>query len=199
EQPGMHPLRKRQTDKTKKPRRGDVEQTWAQPPWRQSTAEGAAPRKNKSMSSSLVKIDIHLVFHVKSTRIPMREEDLPRIFQFIGGLIRGQGGIPMEVGGVCNHVHILTSLPKTMALTDFVRNVKAASSKWIKQIDGYYDTFAWQDGYGAFSVSPSLLDKTEKYIARQAEHHKKTTLREEYKMILDRYGIEYDDNYFLCD
>lgn len=105
----------------------------------------------------------------------------------------------MEVGGVCNHVHILTSLPKTMALADFVRNVKAASSKWIKQIDGYYETFAWQDGYGAFSVSPSLLDKTKKYIARQAEHHKKITLREEYKMILDRYGIEYDEKYFLCD
>ena len=71
--------------------------------------------------------------------------------------------------------------------------------KTFRTLLGYYETFAWQDGYGAFSVSPSLLDKTKKYIARQAEHHKKTTLREEYKMILDRYGIEYDDNYFLCD
>ena len=105
----------------------------------------------------------------------------------------------MEVGGVCNHVHILTSLPKTMALTDFVRNVKATSSKWIKQIDSYYKDFAWQDGYGAFSVSPSLLDKTKNYIIRQEEHHKKITFREEYKMFLDRHGIEYDENYFLCD
>ncbi|MBO7541420.1 MAG: transposase [Bacteroidales bacterium] len=151
------------------------------------------------MSSSLVKIDIHLIFHVKSSRIPMREEDLPRIFQFIGGLIRGQGGIPMEVGGVCNHVHVLTTLPKAMALKDFVRNVKAASSKWIKQLDSYYETFAWQDGYGAFSVSPSLLEKTRNYIVRQEEHHKIMTFREEYKMFLDRYGIEYDEQFFLCD
>ncbi len=81
------------------------------------------------MASSLVKIDIHLVFHVKSTGIPMRKEDLPRIFQYIGGVIKGMDGIPIVVGGIEDHIHILASLPKTMALTDFVRNIKANSSK----------------------------------------------------------------------
>ena len=81
------------------------------------------------MGSSLTKIDIHLVFHIKSTGIPMRKEDLPRIFQYIGGIIKGMNGIPLEIGGVTNHIHILTSLPKNIALTDFVRNIKANSSK----------------------------------------------------------------------
>ncbi|MBR5028393.1 MAG: transposase [Bacteroidales bacterium] len=112
------------------------------------------------MASSLVKVNIHLVFRVKSTGIPMRKDDLPQIFQYLGGIIRGMDAIPIEIGGVENHIHILTTLPKTIALTDFVRNIKAGSSRWIKQLGDYYTRFSWQDGYGAFSVSPSVLEKT---------------------------------------
>ena len=151
------------------------------------------------MGSSLTKIDIHLVFHIKSTGIPMRKEDLPRIFQYLGGIIKGMNGIPLEIGGVTNHIHILTSLPKNIALTDFVRNIKANSSKWIKQIDPYYLKFSWQDGYGAFSVSPSLLEKTINYIRRQEEHHHKLTFEEEYKIFLEQYGIQYDEKYAFND
>jgi REP element-mobilizing transposase RayT len=147
------------------------------------------------MASSLVKIDIHLVFHVKSTGIPMRKEDLPRIFQYIGGVIKGMDGIPIVVGGIEDHIHILASLPKTMALTDFVRNIKANSSKWIKTLDCYYTPFCWQDGYGAFSVSPSLLDKTINYIRKQEEHHRKRSFHDEYKSFLERYNISYDEKY----
>jgi putative transposase len=98
-----------------------------------------------------------------------------------------------------DHIHILTSLPKSMALTDFVRDIKANSSKWMKQRDVGYARFSWQDGYGAFSVSPSLLEKTINYIRRQEEHHKKRTFREEYKMFLEHYGIEYDERYAFGD
>ena len=93
--------------------------------------------------------------------------DLPRIFQYVGGIIKRMDGIPYAVGGVQNHIHILASLPKSMALTDFVRVIKSNSSKWIKQLDTHYTEFAWQDGYGAFSVSPSLLDKTIQYQVRR--------------------------------
>lgn len=151
------------------------------------------------MASSLVKNDIHLVFHVKSTGVPMREEDLPLIFQYISGIIRSLDGVPIIVGGVENHVHILTSLPKTIALTDFVRVVKANSSKWMKGIDDHYLRFSWQDGYGAFSVSPSLLDRTFNYIRNQKEHHKKRTFREEYKTFLNASGIKYDEKYAFSD
>ncbi|MBO7576643.1 MAG: transposase, partial [Bacteroidales bacterium] len=111
------------------------------------------------MASSLVKIDIHLIFHTKSHGIKMRENDLGRIHAYMGGIINNLGGIPIIVGGIEDHVHILTSLPKTMALTDFVRIHKADSSKWMKQLECHYSNFSWQEGYGAFSVSPSLNEK----------------------------------------
>ena len=120
----------------------------------------------KSMASTLVKIDVHLIFHVKSTGTRMRTEDLERIFPYIGGIIKGIGGLPISVGGMPDHIHILTSFPKTMSLVEFVKNVKADSSKWMKSLDAYYGKFAWQEGYGAFSVSPSLVDKTIHYIRK---------------------------------
>ena len=129
----------------------------------------------------------------------MRENDLPRIFQYIGGIIREMNAIPMEIGGMKDHVHIFMSLPKTVALTDFVRDIKANSSRWIKQIDHYYAPFAWQDGYGAFSVSSSLSEKTVNYIRNQKEHHRKRSFREEYKLFLDAYGIDYDEKYAFSD
>jgi len=151
------------------------------------------------MASTLVKIDIHLIFHIKSTGIKMRTEDLDRIFPYIGGIIKSMGGLPIEIGGMPDHVHILTSLPKTMTLTDFVRTIKANCSKWMKSMDAYYDAFTWQEGYGAFSVSPSLIDKTVQYIRCQAEHHRKRTFREEYKLFLEAYGIQYDERYAFGD
>lgn len=95
------------------------------------------------MASTLARIDVHLVFHVKKTRVVMRTEHLERIFEYIGDIIKGIGGLPIQIGGMPDHIHILTTLPKTMALADFVRVVKADSSKWMKSIDAYYEQFAW--------------------------------------------------------
>ena len=147
------------------------------------------------MASTLVKIDIHLIFHTKSQGVRMRGNDLGLIHAYLGGIINNLGGIPIVVGGIEDHVHILTSLPKTMALTDFVRVIKADSSKWMKQIDSHYSNFSWQEGYGAFSVSPSLIGKTTNYILNQVEHHKNRTFREEYKLFLEAYGIQYDERF----
>lgn len=151
------------------------------------------------MASTLVKIDVHLIFHVKSTGIKMHEDDLPRIFAYISGIINGVGGLPIEVGGRPDHVHILTSLPKTMSLSDFVRAIKADSSRWIKRLDDKYAQFAWQEGYGAFSVSPSLIEKTVNYIRGQEEHHKKRSFQEEYRLFLEAYGIQYDERFAFSD
>lgn len=148
------------------------------------------------MSSSLVKNNIHIVFHIKCNSMEMRDEDLGNIFAYIGGLIRNMNGIPIAIGGIGNHVHILTTLPKTIALVDFMRNIKAYSSKWIKTLDEqYYEGFAWQKGYGAFSVDYRHLDQTAQYIRNQAEHHHRTEWREEYQRLLDEAGIEYDARY----
>ena len=151
------------------------------------------------MANTYTQLYIHIVFHTKSTGVVMREEDLERIFQYIGGIIRDEGGIPFAIGGVFDHVHILTALPKNTSLADFMRVVKAMSSKWIHCLDSYYESFRWQDGYGAFSVSPSLMERTTDYILGQAEHHREKSYRDEYKMILDGYGIEYDEQYAFCD
>lgn len=154
---------------------------------------------DRKMASTLVKINIHLVFHVKSTAIVMRDEDLGKIFAYLGGIIRNLNSAPIKVGGMPDHVHILASLPKTMSLSDFVRTIKAESSKWMKTIDEYYKTFAWQEGYGAFSVSPSQIDNTVRYITRQADHHQKRTFIEEYRLFLEAYGIDYDERFAFKD
>ena len=129
----------------------------------------------------------------------MREDDLNRVFEYIGGIIREEGAIPLIVGGVEDHVHILTTLPKTTSMSDFVRVIKANSSKWLKTVNVYYESFRWQAGYGAFSVSPSVLDRTKKYIQNQAEHHRIKTYRDEYVETLKAYGVDYDERYVFDD
>ena len=128
----------------------------------------------------------------------MRSDDLPRIFSYISGSIRGMGSTPIATGGMTDHIHFLASLPKTMSVSDFVGGVKSQSSKWLKTVDAdAYRLFAWQDGYGAFSVSASMLGRVQRYIMNQAEHHKKKqiTYEEEYKEWLKRYHMEYDEKY----
>ena len=151
------------------------------------------------MATTLVKLDIHLIFHVKSTSIKLKNDDLSRLFSYVGGIIREHGAIPMAIGGMPDHIHILTTLTKSETIIEFVRIIKVNSSKWIKTINRYYNGFEWQEGYGAFSVSPSLIDKTKKYIIFQSEHHKRHSSLEEYKAFLDAYGIQYDERYILND
>lgn len=151
------------------------------------------------MANTYTQLYTHVVFHTKSTGIVMREEDLSRVFEYIGGIIRSEGSIPFAVGGVADHIHILMTLPKTVAMSDFVRVIKAKSSKWLKTVNTYYEPFQWQEGYGAFSVSPSLMERTTKYIFGQAEHHKVKSYHDEYFETLKAYGIEYDERYAFRD
>ena len=127
----------------------------------------------------------------------MRECDLPRIHQYVGGVIKTNGGIPMQIGGMLDHIHILSTLPKDTTIPDFVRKVKSESSRWIKNLDPYYHTFCWQEGYGAFSVSASVVPNLVKYIAGQAQHHRTKSFRDEYIEFLNAYEIEFDEKYLL--
>lgn len=151
------------------------------------------------MASTLVKIDVHLIFHVKTTSIAIREDGLDRLFAYLGGTIRNLQDIPIEIGGMRDHVHILTSLPKNMSLSDFVRNIKAESSRWLKGMGRVYADFSWQAGYGAFSVSPSMTDKTVDYIRNQRKHHERSTFQEEYRRFLNVYNVPYDERYVFTD
>ena len=146
------------------------------------------------MASTLVQQYMHIMFHTKCTAITMREEDLGRIFDYVGGVIRNINGVSIQVGGRPDHIHILASMPKTMSLAEFVRTIKSNSSKWVKTLDSM-----WQEGYGAFSVSASVLDKTAQYIKFQKAHHRDQTYVDEYKQFLDAYHVEYDERYAFVD
>ncbi len=147
------------------------------------------------MANTFIKLDIHLIFHIKPACPFIRQDNLPTLFAYIGGIIRAVGGVPYIVGGMSNHVHILTSLPKTMSLSDFVKQIKIESSRWIKTLDTTYHTFSWQDGYAVFSVSSSILEKTKAYIQNQAEHHQKRSFKEEVLALLKKHGVSYDEQY----
>ena len=141
----------------------------------------------------------HIMFHVRSTSTNMHESDLPRICAYVSGIINNLNGIPIAVNGITDHIHILATLPKTISLSQFVRTIKTESTMWLKRTFEYYDKFSWQDGYGAFSVSASNLDRTKNYVMNQAEHHKKISFYDEYKKIADAYEIEYDEKYAFAD
>lgn len=151
------------------------------------------------MAQSLSKLYIHIIFHIKSTSVKIRKEEMSELCAYIGGIIKDRNSIPIAINGTENHLHILCVMSKNTALADFLEDIKKYSSRWIKTKDDYYKQFAWQGGYGGFSVSHSLHDKTKKYIENQEEHHKKMTFREEYLLFLKEYGIEYNENYLWND
>lgn len=151
------------------------------------------------MAQSLSKLYVHLVFHIKSTSPGIRETDFDRVHNYIGQLVNTTGCTDIRVGGVSDHVHILFLLSKDASLSQVVEAVKRNSSRWLKSVDPHYRTFAWQNGYGAFSVSQSLVDKKLEYIGRQAEHHKKMSFAEEYRKFLQLYHVQYDEAYVFRD
>ncbi len=147
------------------------------------------------MPQSLAKLYIHLIFHIKSTSVPIRKQDAHELYAYIGSIIKSAESIPITINGMEDHIHILCVLSKNISLAKLVEKIKSSSSKWIKEKDHYYHHFAWQGGYGGFSVSPSLHDKTTQYILKQEEHHRKMTFKEEYLLFLKEYNIQYDENY----
>ena len=103
------------------------------------------------------------------------------------------------INGIEDHVHILCVMSKNIAPAKLVEEIKRHSSRWIKNKGSYYTKFAWQGGYGGFSVSPSLHDKTKQYIQFQEKHHQKMSYKEEYLMFLEEYGIDYNEKYLWSD
>jgi REP element-mobilizing transposase RayT len=99
----------------------------------------------------------------------------------------------LAIGGVADHVHILLSLPTTLTLSKAIQILKGNSSKWLHEDFPELRLFAWQEGYGAFTIGMSGVDDTKNYIATQVEHHRKKTFQEEFRSFLDKHGLPYDD------
>ena len=147
------------------------------------------------MSQSLVKNYIHIVFstkHREHTIVPPYEEEL---HSYLGGTCKKLDCQPIKIGGYTDHIHILCMLSKKIALMKLLEEVKSHSSKWIKTKDASLSNFYWQDGYGAFSVNPADVDKVIAYISDQHQHHSKKTFQDEYRAILKKYNVEYDERY----
>jgi putative transposase len=137
----------------------------------------------------------HVIFSTKD-RVPMLGAELKsRLFPYMGGIVRELGGVALSINGPTDHVHVLASLPATIALADFVGKVKANASGWVRKTFGVRREFKWQTGYGAFSVSVSQRAKVLAYIANQEEHHRKISFKEEFTGFLKKHGIAYDERY----
>ncbi len=147
------------------------------------------------MANTYIKSDYHLIFRVKSTFGYVLNEDLPKLHAYLGGIVRGLGGVAWIVGGMPDHVHMLVSVPPTIALSDFIREIKAKSSKWMKSVAPCYTYFQWQSGYGAFTVSSSGMDKVKSYIENQEIHHKSKHYKDEIIALLLAHKVEFDDAY----
>jgi len=144
---------------------------------------------------SYVSSHFHCVFSTKERRPFLTPELRTRLWPFLGGIARLNKMKAIEVGGVADHVHILLSLPATMPVSKAMQLVKGGSSKWIHENFPDQRLFAWQEKYGAFSVSVSQMDKIIQYIQGQEEHHRKLTFQEEFLMFLKKHHIEYDERY----
>jgi REP element-mobilizing transposase RayT len=143
------------------------------------------------MSSTYRSLHYHLVFGTKNRTASIHLSWRTRLHEYIGGTVRGLGGTPEVIGGVADHVHLLVALKSTHCLADVVRELKKASSAWVREEMGDR-TFRWQEGYAAFTVSATARAAVGKYIANQEEHHRFKSFREEFVEFLEKAGIEYD-------
>ena len=147
------------------------------------------------MPQSLSKVIIHIIFSTKDREPWLDLAVRPRMHAYVATICRVLNAEGLRVGGLADHLHIVTTLPRTLSQADMVENLKTTSSKWIKALDSKYRNFYWQRGYGAFSVSPSQLDAVLEYVGNQEEHHRTRSFQEEYRDFLRKYGIEFDERY----
>jgi len=149
------------------------------------------------MSHTYSSLRIHVVFSTKDRQKRLREELQPKLWAYIAGIARHHKFDAIKIGGAEDHCHSLILLPAPMPLSKAVQTLKGCSSKWLNDTGVVGANFAWQEGYGAFSVSASQTAGVVDYIRNQAEHHKKWNYEEEFLELLKRYGIDYDPAHVL--
>ena len=146
------------------------------------------------MPSTHLSLHYHLVFSTKNREPSLNAEHRTRVHEYIGGTIRGMNGIAHAVGGVSDHIHIFAGLRATHCLADVMREIKSESSAWIHR-ELRLPGFAWQEGYGGFTVSASHIEPVRGYVLNQEERHRTRTFQEEYLAMLERGLVEYDEKY----
>lgn len=148
------------------------------------------------MPQSFVSLHHHLIYSTEN-RVPLITAEVqPRLFEYIGGIFRGEGCVLKAAGAMPDHVHLLVSLDKQLSISEALRILEASSSRWVHEtFPDSLSGFAWEAGYGAFAVSFSHREKVRAYLCRQVEHHRGMTFQEEFLTFLQRHGIAYDEQY----
>jgi REP element-mobilizing transposase RayT len=147
------------------------------------------------MPQSLSRVLIHLVFSTKNRAPDLSPEILVELHPYLAGILDNINCPALRVGGVADHVHLFFGLSRTMTIAEVVETVKTSSSKWLKTKDKNLVAFHWQQGYAAFSVSQSDVERVIDYVRDQAHHHEERTFQDEYRMLLERYQVPYDERY----
>jgi putative transposase len=147
------------------------------------------------MSGTYTNLLFHVVYSTKYRKPLIKGALKDPLCGYIGGIIRREKGILLEVGGISDHVHLPTKFSPRIAVSDMLRLIKTNSSKWINDGDYLDRHFEWQAGYAAFSVSESQVENVRRYLQNQAEHHTVTTFKDEYLNLLRRHNIDFDERY----
>ena len=147
------------------------------------------------MSDSYTNLLYHIVFSTKDRRPLITSEYEVRLYEYVGGTIRRVGGVSLELNGTEDHIHLLAKLRPNYALSNVLRDLKANATGWMHDAFPSLKNFSWQRGYGAFTVSQSNVEAVRRYIARQKEHHRKISFRDEFVQFLRENGIEYDERF----
>jgi putative transposase len=148
------------------------------------------------MPQSLAKVLVHLVFSTKDRRALLDDADLrDQMHRYLAGISSKLGCPTVIVGGTGDHVHVLGRPSRTVTLADWVKELKRASCVWARTKDRRWSRFQWQAGYGAFSVSQSQSGRVRQYIASQEEHHRRSSFQEELRLLLQKHGVEFDEQY----
>jgi REP element-mobilizing transposase RayT len=147
------------------------------------------------MSQSFTNLLYHLIFSTKDRRPIITLDYQPRLYDYIGGIIREVGGTSLGINGIEDHVHVVTKLRPDKALSDVLRVLKCNASGWMHDLFPSLAEFSWQRGYAAFTVSQSNVEEVSRYVAGQKEHHKKISFRDEFIGFLKENYIEYDERF----
>ena len=147
------------------------------------------------MSNSYTSLFIHTIFSTHNREPVLTSTLRDRLWAYMGGIARGNKIKAVSIGGTLDHAHMLISIPASVPVAKAVQLVKGGSSKWVHENISSLRKFAWQEGYGAFSVGASQVDEVAAYIVHQEEHHRTRTFQEEYLSYLNEYRVEYDKRY----
>jgi putative transposase len=147
------------------------------------------------MAGTYTNLLYHLVFSTKN-RLPMISNALREdLYSYIGGIIRGEGGVLLEINGMSDHVHLLVKLKPSKSISEMLNRIKAKSSKWLNEEKLKLQKFGWQDGFAAFTVSESQVELVRQYIRDQQEHHRRISYQDEVRALLEKHGVEFEERY----